>query len=178
MPYNYNPYWSFDHWFSLLTIHTFIFIPLPLINHTSYLFNTFHCHTIITLIGHLITDFLFWPSIHSSSFLSLSLIILPIYLTHFIATPLWFLLALRSLFLYFFHQCRLICHLFFKFNIQLADKMWFDVKWTDTEKLDSKFEQFLNIHFKNLWFGLFWFVEFYGISTFVGYLMPNPLLCK
>ena len=23
-----------------------------------------------------------------------------------------------------------------------------------------------------------WFVEFYGISTFVGYLMPNPFLCK
>ena len=26
-------------------------------------------------------------------------------------------------------------------------------------------------------FGLVWFVEFYGISTFVGYLMPNPFLC-
>ena len=23
-----------------------------------------------------------------------------------------------------------------------------------------------------------WFVEFYGISTFVGYLTPNPFLCK
>ncbi len=23
-----------------------------------------------------------------------------------------------------------------------------------------------------------WFVGFYGISTFVGYLMPNPFLCK
>ena len=23
-----------------------------------------------------------------------------------------------------------------------------------------------------------WLVEFYGISTFVGYLTPNPLLCK
>ena len=23
-----------------------------------------------------------------------------------------------------------------------------------------------------------WLVEFYGISTFVGYLMPNPFLCK
>ena len=23
-----------------------------------------------------------------------------------------------------------------------------------------------------------WFLGFYGISTFVGYLMPNPFLCK
>ena len=27
-------------------------------------------------------------------------------------------------------------------------------------------------------FGLVWFVGFYGISTFVGYLTPNPFLCK
>ena len=26
--------------------------------------------------------------------------------------------------------------------------------------------------------GLVWFGGFYGISTFVGYLMPNPFLCK
>ena len=26
--------------------------------------------------------------------------------------------------------------------------------------------------------GLVWFVGFYGISTFVGYLMPNPFLCE
>ncbi len=26
-----------------------------------------------------------------------------------------------------------------------------------------------------VWFGLVWF---YGISTFVGYLTPNPFLCK
>ena len=26
--------------------------------------------------------------------------------------------------------------------------------------------------------GLVWFVEFYGISTFVGYLTLNPFLCK
>ena len=26
--------------------------------------------------------------------------------------------------------------------------------------------------------GLVWFVWFYGISTFVGYLTPNPFLCK
>ena len=25
---------------------------------------------------------------------------------------------------------------------------------------------------------LVWFVGFYGISTFVGYLMPNPFSCK
>ena len=25
---------------------------------------------------------------------------------------------------------------------------------------------------------LVWFVGFYGISTFVGYLTPNPFLCK
>ena len=28
------------------------------------------------------------------------------------------------------------------------------------------------------WFGLVWFVGFYGISTSIGYLMPNPSLCK
>ena len=27
-------------------------------------------------------------------------------------------------------------------------------------------------------FGLVWFGWFYGISTFVGYLTPNPFLCK
>ena len=26
--------------------------------------------------------------------------------------------------------------------------------------------------------GLVWFILFYGISTFVGYLMPNPFWCK
>ena len=26
--------------------------------------------------------------------------------------------------------------------------------------------------------GMVWFVGFYGISTFVGYLTPNPFLCK
>ena len=30
-------------------------------------------------------------------------------------------------------------------------------------------------HILNIWFGL---VEFYGISTFTGYLMPNPLYTK
>ena len=28
---------------------------------------------------------------------------------------------------------------------------------------------------QNVWLGLVWF---YGISTFVGYLTPNPFLCK
>ena len=28
------------------------------------------------------------------------------------------------------------------------------------------------------WSRFSWFVGFYGISTFVGYLMPNPFLCK
>ena len=31
---------------------------------------------------------------------------------------------------------------------------------------------------KMMAFGLVWFVEFYGISTFVGYLTSNPFLCK
>ena len=26
--------------------------------------------------------------------------------------------------------------------------------------------------------GLVWFIGFYGISAFVGYLTPNPFLCK
>ena len=29
-----------------------------------------------------------------------------------------------------------------------------------------------------VWFGLVWFIGFYGISTFVGYLTPNPFLSK
>ena len=29
-----------------------------------------------------------------------------------------------------------------------------------------------------IWFGLVWFGGFYGISTFIGYLTPNPFLCK
>ena len=29
-----------------------------------------------------------------------------------------------------------------------------------------------------LYSGLFWFVGLYGISNFVGYLTPNPFLCK
>ena len=36
-------------------------------------------------------------------------------------------------------------------------------------------------HFKNLprkTPGLVWFVGLFGISTFVGYLTPNPFLCK
>ena len=32
-----------------------------------------------------------------------------------------------------------------------------------------------SIGITNVWFGLIWF---YGISTFVGYLTPNPFLCK
>ena len=28
------------------------------------------------------------------------------------------------------------------------------------------------------WFGLVWFGGFYGISTLVGYLTPNPFLSK
>ena len=31
----------------------------------------------------------------------------------------------------------------------------------------------LNIYIKSIWFGL---VGFYGTSTIVGYLMPNPFL--
>ena len=34
------------------------------------------------------------------------------------------------------------------------------------------FEESLNL------FGLVWSVGFYGISIFVGYLTPNPFLCK
>ena len=37
---------------------------------------------------------------------------------------------------------------------------------------------FLNIKFSLSFKGLVWFVWFYGISTFVGYLTPNPFLCK
>ena len=36
----------------------------------------------------------------------------------------------------------------------------------------------ISVWFGLVWFGLVWFVGFYGISTFVGYLTPNPFLCK
>ena len=42
-------------------------------------------------------------------------------------------------------------------------------KWHTLSKTDDNW---------NDWFGLVWFVWFYGISTFVGYLTPNPFLCK
>ena len=29
-----------------------------------------------------------------------------------------------------------------------------------------------------MFLSMVWFVWFYGISTFVGYLTPNPFLCK
>ena len=38
--------------------------------------------------------------------------------------------------------------------------------------------EFKLAYFEAAWFGLLWFVGFYGISTFVGYLTPNPFLCK
>ena len=34
------------------------------------------------------------------------------------------------------------------------------------------------LEIKGRWFGLVWFGGFYGISTFVGHLTPNPFLCK
>ena len=46
-----------------------------------------------------------------------------------------------------------------KFSLEKWYKGEFDVGWNDVE-----------------WIG--WLVEFYGISTIVGYLMPNPLLYK
>ena len=40
----------------------------------------------------------------------------------------------------------------------------------------EKLEKYLQKTWK-CWFGLVWFGGFYGISTFVGYLTPNPFLC-
>ncbi len=36
----------------------------------------------------------------------------------------------------------------------------------------------IQLIFIKVWVGLVWFVGFYGILTFVGYLTPNPFLCK
>ena len=45
--------------------------------------------------------------------------------------------------------------------------------------LDRQMSEVNNVHVAtSTTFGLVWFVGFYGISTFVGYLMPNPFLCK
>ena len=35
-----------------------------------------------------------------------------------------------------------------------------------------------NINIENKWLSFGWLFEFYGISTFVGYLTPNPFLWK
>ena len=48
----------------------------------------------------------------------------------------------------------------------------FDIQTVLTLNWIVEIESFLYIYIKNIWFGL---VEFYGISTIVGYLMPNPL---
>ena len=37
---------------------------------------------------------------------------------------------------------------------------------------------YLGFTYRIIKFGLVWFIGFYGKSTFVGYLMPNPFLCK
>ena len=35
------------------------------------------------------------------------------------------------------------------------------------------------VEFRKTWFSSYgWLVGFYGVSTFVGYLTPNPFLCK
>ena len=47
------------------------------------------------------------------------------------------------------------------------------------DTIDSTQEETLYINFWGLvLFGLVWFGGFYGISTFVGYLTPNPFLWK
>ena len=43
---------------------------------------------------------------------------------------------------------------------------------------ESKIQTQPSISLTVSFLGLVWFVWFYGISTFVGYLMPNPFLCK
>ena len=49
---------------------------------------------------------------------------------------------------------------------------YFTIRILDMLQIDSK----TNCAF--IYQGLVWFVGFYGISTFVGYLTPNPFLCK
>ena len=44
------------------------------------------------------------------------------------------------------------------------------------KELEKQITYYRSMHSKES--GLVWFVRFYGISTFVGYLTPNPFLCK
>ena len=44
--------------------------------------------------------------------------------------------------------------------------------------LSKNSERFIGFKKTPLRNGLVWFVGFYGILTFVGYLTPNPFLCK
>ena len=69
------------------------------------------------------------------------------------------------------HVCY-ICSKVFLFNARLARHM----KSCDSKQSQAKFTQVLSQQStgKSCQF-LVWF---YGISTFVGYLMPNSFLCK
>ena len=65
-------------------------------------------------------------------------------------------------------------------------KAWVNLVWPMSSQdittfWDLNFVTFWDLNFIQwicCWFGLVWFVGFYGISTFVGYLTPNPFLCK
>ena len=44
--------------------------------------------------------------------------------------------------------------------------------------LDNLKPKLMILSMSRLLVGLVWFVGFFGISTYVGYLTPNPCLCK
>ena len=64
--------------------------------------------------------------------------------------------------------------LIFKINIQILCETRFRGGKGNKDTPSRRRETF-NCMFLHHWFGLVWF---YGISTFVGYLTPNPFLCK
>ena len=53
-------------------------------------------------------------------------------------------------------------------------KFWLSVE-SSTYEQNPIIVDFSNAFEEERWFGLVWF---YGISTFIGYLTPNPFLCK
>ena len=67
----------------------------------------------------------------------------------------------------------LMLNLFYTYILIIYDLVWFGlVLWHINHSRLFSAKSSLYIHIKYIWFGFVWF---YGISTIVGYLMPNLL---
>ena len=64
-----------------------------------------------------------------------------------------------------------LLYIYIYIYIYIYDLVWYSL-WHINHCRLSNAKSSLYIYIKYIWFGLVWF---YGISTIVGYLMPNPL---